>query len=181
MVLTLAFVGVLTPMAPRNAHADVATGYSVGSIFRGGAFCFEVGGQSDGQFQHLKLVTQPASDRTLYNVIAVNGVEHGVCKDYDFENAFVGTATLAPSPDPAIKGKTLLVTLNGGGVSYGADGRPVIWNQHYVLELNPESLAGRLVGYDTGTGAITDGKPLETNVMTYVNKAISPIDCNAFK
>ena len=57
----------------------------------------------------------------------------------------------------------------------------MIWSQHYVLELNPETLAGKVVGYDMGSGAVADGKPVVTEVMTYVNKDISPIDCKTFK
>jgi len=32
-----------------------------------------------------------------------------------------------------------------------------------------------------GSVAVADGKPVVTKVMTYVNKDISPIDCQAFK
>ena len=69
------------------------------------------------------------------------------------------------------------MTLAGGGNGYGLDGKPVIWTQHYVLELNPVTLARKVVGYDMGSGAIADGKPVVTEVMTYVSKDISPIDC----
>lgn len=168
-------------LVPSLAHAGDVTGYSADALTRGGTFCFAIGGQSDGQFQHLRLVSQPASSQPPYNVIPVNGVEHRACKDYDYENAFVGTATVAPSPTPGGTGPAVLVTLAGGGNSYGPDGKPVIWSQHYVLELNPETLVGKVVGYDMGSGAVADGKPVVTEVMTYVNKDISPIDCKTFK
>lgn len=84
---------------------------------------------------------------------------------------------MAPSPTQGGTGPAVLVTLAGGGNSYGPDGKPVIWSQHYVLELNPVTLARKVVGYDMGSGAIADGKPVVTEVMTYVNKDISPIDC----
>jgi hypothetical protein len=32
-----------------------------------------------------------------------------------------------------------------------------------------------------GSGTVADGKPVITEVMSYVNKDTSPIDCKAFK
>ena len=181
MKIRLLLAGVLSLTVPSSAHAENKGAYSAEALTKGGTFCFQIGNQSAGQFQHLRLVSQRPSTEAPYNVIPINGVEHGLCKDYDYENAFVGTATLAPSSVPGAGGNALLITLTGGGNSYQVDGMPVIWMQHYILELNPNNLSGKVLGYDMGSGAVADGKQVVTKVMTYVNKDISPIDCKAFK
>ena len=50
-----------------------------------------------------------------------------------------------------------------------------------MLEFNPDTLTEKVVGYDMGSGTVADGEPVVTEVMTCVNKDISPIDCKAFK
>ena len=82
---------------------------------------------------------------------------------------------------PPTSGPTVLMTLAGGGNSYSPDGKLVIWTQHYVLEFNPVTLTEKVVGYDMGSGTVADGEPAVTEVMTCVNKDISPIGCKAFK
>lgn len=146
----------------------------------GGTFCFELGGQDEGQFQHLKFVAEPTSGVAPYNVIPVHAVERGSWKGMTYENTFTGTATEAPSANPKAPGAALLMSLNGGGPSYKPDGSPEIWVLQYAVELRADTLSGKIVGYEMESGAVVSGKPFSSDSMNFVQKDITPIDCTKF-
>ena len=145
----LSLLGVSTGMAAGGSTAE--------AFAKGGAFCFELGGQEDNQFQHFKLVAEPATDAAPFNVVAVHGVERGTSKGLVYANTFAGTATESPATSGT--GSALHLTLNGGGNSVRLDGSPEMWLLQYAAELRSDTLAGTIIGYEMETGAIANGKP----------------------
>lgn len=180
MILALALGAVLVPAAQLPARAADSGNSTAAAFAGGGTFCFEYGQQAEGQFQHLKLVSEPATGTAPFNVIPVHGVERGTWKGAIYENTFTGTATETPSASPAKPGPALLMTLYGGGNSYRPDGTSEIWILQYAVELSADTLIGKAVGSETQSGSIVDGKPFTTDGVTAVQKDVMPIDCAKF-
>lgn len=175
-VLALAALGAALAIA--GAGPGLAAGSTAKAFARGGAFCFALGGQAEGEFQHMKLVAERATGPSPFNVIPVHGVERGTWKGKIYENTFTGTATVAPPAGGS--GMALHFTLNGGGNSIRPDGSPEMWLLQYAAELKADTLAGSIAGYEMETGAIANGKPFTTDAMNFVQKDVTPMDCAKF-
>lgn len=167
---TLALLGVTAGAAAADNTAAAFT--------KGGTFCFSFGGQAEGQFQHLMLVAEPGTGSAPFNVIPVHGVERGSWKGSIYENTFAGTAT--ESAPASGTGTALHLTLSGGGNSIRKDGVPDMWLVQYAAEVKSDTLAGTIIGYETQTGPIENGKPFTIESMSFVKKDMNPIDCQQF-
>lgn len=178
-LLTLAAAALALPGLPAGvAAADIAADSTAAAFAAGGTFCFELGGQAQGEFQHLKLVTSPATGTPPFNVIPVHGVERGSWKGAEYENTFTGAATESAAASGS--GTALHLTIAGGGNSLKPDGSPEIWIVQYAGELKVDSLAGTMTGYETQSAAVADGKPFAAEGVTFLRKDITPMDCAKF-
>ena len=172
----MAGLGALFMPGPA-AQAQEATAEA---FAKGGTFCFDIGSGSDGDHQHFKLVTEPASSPGPYNVIEVHGIEKGQWQKALYLNGLTGTATLGPSSRPGASETTLHISLVGNGNGFTKEGTPELWTLQYSLELSPATLAGTLYGTADQSGTIAEGAAFGAKSAFAILRDVKPMGCETF-
>ena len=176
---TLALMAGLgaTIMSGPAAQAQEATAEA---FAKGGTFCFDIGGGSDGDHQHFKLVTEPAASPGPFNVIEVHGIEKGQWQKTLYLNGLTGTATLGPSSQPGASDTALHFSLIGNGNGFTKGGTPELWTLQYALELSPATLTGTLYGAANESGTIAEGAAFASKSALAIMREAKPMSCEAF-
>lgn len=174
---TLAFMAglgaLLVPVPAAQAQEATAEAFA-----KGGTFCFDIG--SDGDHQHFKLVTEPASSPGPFNVIEVHGIEKGQWQKALYLNGLTGTATLGPSSRPGASDTTLHISLVGNGNGFTKEGVPELWTLQYSLELSPATLTGTLYGAADQSGTIAEGAAFAAKSAFAILRDVKPRGCETF-
>jgi len=163
-----------------GGHAAQAQETTAEAFAKGGTFCFDIGSGADGDHQHFKLVTEPASAPGPFNVIEVHAIEKGQWQKALYLNGLTGSATLGPSSQPGASDTTLHISLVGNGNGFTKEGTPELWTLHYSLELSPATLGGKLYGYADESGVIAEGAPYAAKNSLAILREVKPMSCDAF-
>lgn len=172
----LAGLGAMFLAGPA-AQAQEAT---ADAFAKGGTFCFDIGSGSDGDHQHFKMVTEPASGAGPLNVIEVHAIEKGQWQKDLYINGLAGSATLGPSSAPGATDTTLHVSLMGNGNGFTKEGTPELWSLNYSFELSPATLIGKLYGSADESGTIAEGAPYAVKSSLAILREVKPMSCDAF-
>jgi len=159
------FVGTAVPAA---AYAGQPLGDDAIRFSRGSTICFELGAHQGEYFKHFKLIFAPANDYKPYNVIPVHGVQRANDGSGTYVNQLAGTATLAPSNDPAVGGLVLQVGLTATGYEVTVGGNDELWTDIYNLQLKPRTLAGKIYGTESETKPLVAGDSADTLTLNTV-------------
>ncbi len=184
--MTLARINLLLAISLSSLAASLpATAAETGlptleTLLSGAEACFNLGGQSEGAFERLKLKAEPAPDAGHLAVIPVHAVEHGLYEGGDYANMYTGTGTLGPAVDGSGGPDVLEISLIGAGFDLDAAGAGKLFTQHYVMALDPATFTGTVYGVYSESKPLENGAPYSDVVVSAVSVEATPISCDGF-
>lgn len=172
----MAGLGAMVLAGPA-AQAQEATAEA---FAKGGTFCFDIGSGSDGDHQHFKMQTEPASGPGPFSVIEVHAIEKGQWQKDLYLNGLSGSATIGPSSVPGSPETMLHVSLMGNGNGFTKDETPELWTLNYSFELSPATLTGKLYGHADESGTIAEGAAYAAKSSLAILRDVKTMSCDAF-
>jgi len=143
-------------------------------------FCLDASVSEAGDFLHYKLLIEPARGLPPYKIVPVHALRHGLAGNTPYIDQLSGTATIAPSNDPAISTPIIQIALTGNGYGVTDTGQDEIWTFHQNLQLDPKTLNGKIYGEDSESKPLVDGQPYEFTQRTALVRNITRMSCKDF-